>query len=133
LGTHSGVHRFTIGQRKGLGVAIGQPAYVTKIDAEKAVVHLGLAHDLDTHGALLEDFVAFDAAHVADANVLAKIRYRHAGVPARCDVLKNGRAIVWFEVPTRAVTPGQVCVLYRDDEVLGGGRIASSLQQWGTR
>ncbi len=127
VGTHDGLHRFTIGQRKGLGVALGKPAFVTQIDPETATVHVGGADGLFATGAEL------CALHLSDGVSLplsarVRVRYRHDGAKAR--VLPGdapGTARVVFEEPVRAVTRGQICVFYNDsDQVVGGARITAA-------
>jgi len=117
VGRHDGVHRFTVGQRKGLGVALGQPAFVTRIDAADATVHVGTKADFRATSATLRDVVlAPDVALPREA--LARVRYRHAGVRARVE-----GDVVRFLDPPGAVSRGQVAVLYDGDRVLGGGVI----------
>ncbi len=124
VGAHAGIHRFTVGQRKGLGVALGAPAFVTRIDPESATVHLGSEPALLASGADLEDVVlAVGVSLPFRARV--RVRYRHAGRTA--EVLRAGSgAVVHFEAPERAVTRGQVAVFYDGERVLGGGRIAAA-------
>ncbi len=124
VGAHAGVHRFTVGQRKGLGVALGKPAFVTRIDAASGTVHLGDGSALATDTAHLLD------VHLADGVLLprrarVRVRYRHEGTPASIVATTRG-ARVRFDEPVRAVTKGQIAVLYDGDRVLGGGRIASA-------
>src|SRR5262249_55002591 len=119
---HDGIHRFTVGQRKGIGVALGKPAFVTRIDAESATVHLGGDEALLAGGALLEDVVLAPGVALPCA-ARARVRYRHDGADAEVTQAANGRAHVAFREPVRAVTRGQVAVLYDGDRVLGGGRI----------
>lgn len=126
VGHHEGVHRFTIGQRKGLGVALGKPAFVTRIDAESGTVHLGDASELDASGAELDDLVLAPGASLP-TRAAVRVRYRHEPAPARVEADGPGRARVTFEGPVRAVTRGQIAVLYDGDVVLGGGRITRAL------
>ena len=122
VGSHDGVHRFTIGQRKGLGVAIGRPAFVVRIDPETATVQLGDKDSLQAVGAILSDVtLAEDVTLPCRANV--RVRYRHDAVPAYVEPFEDG-ARVTFEEPVRAITRGQTAVFYDNDRVLGGGRIA---------
>jgi tRNA-specific 2-thiouridylase len=124
VGEHAGVHRFTVGQRKGLGVALGRPAFVSRIDPESATVHLSEGGDaLVSTTADLEDVVLADGV-VLPRQARIRVRYRHDGANGR--VTRQGEAArVTFDAPVRAVTKGQVAVLYDEaDRVLGGGRIA---------
>jgi tRNA-uridine 2-sulfurtransferase len=124
VGQHDGIHRFTIGQRRGLGVAMGQPAFVASIDPAEATVRLGEARDVDARGALLRSIAWLDTP--AERRVTARIRYRHDGAAATVVPRERG-AEVRFDAPARAVTPGQICVLYDGDRVIGGGPIAHAL------
>lgn len=123
VGKHEGVHRFTIGQRKGLGVAIGKPAFVTSIDPETGTVHLGDESDLASAQARLEDVVLADEVTLpTDARV--RVRYRHEGGLGRVVTGDSpSTATVTFFEPVRAISRGQVAVFYEGDRVLGGGRI----------
>jgi len=130
VGTHGGVHRFTIGQRKGVGVALGKPVFVAGIDAATSTVRLGAPSDLETREALVRNVAWIDdrALSQGPRRVTARIRYRHDGTAATIDrvVEQGGEATrVRFETPARAVTPGQTCVFYDGDEVLGGGTLAT--------
>lgn len=124
LGTHRGFACYTIGQRKGLGIALGQPMFVSAIDPAANTVTLGPETAIFT-----SDLTAGDVhwiAGVAPANpiqVRAKIRYSAAAAPALVLPLADGRIEVRFKTPQRAVTPGQSVVLYDEDRVLGGGII----------
>ncbi|MBI2899418.1 MAG: tRNA 2-thiouridine(34) synthase MnmA [Planctomycetes bacterium] len=125
VGRHGGHQLFTIGQRKGLGVALGRPAYVVAIDAESNTVVLGEERDLERANLVARE-VNWIAAEprlgdAIDAEV--KIRYNHAGAEARVEPLEGGRARVVFAAPQRAIARGQAAVFYRGDEVLGGGWI----------
>ena len=124
LGRHDGVSGFTVGQRKGLGVALGERRYVTAIDAAANVVVLGDEADLfaDTVEAADVSWVA-GAPPEAGAAIEARARYGAKAAPARLLEAAEGRARVRFERPARALAPGQAIAFYRDDEVLGGGAI----------
>jgi tRNA-specific 2-thiouridylase len=121
VGKHQGVHRFTIGQRKGLGVALGSPAYVVDIDAATAVVRLGGADDLWHLGARLRDAKFMDDVALP-VRAAVKVRYRHEGAAATVQRDTDG-VYVEFDEPVRAVARGQVAVAYAGDRVLGGGTI----------
>jgi tRNA-specific 2-thiouridylase len=134
VGQHDGVFRFTVGQRKGLGVALGKPAFVTRIDADTATVSLGGADDLLAREAVL-DSLQLGAGVTLPLHARIRVRYRHEGAMGQIVRIEDraaegavgggqGRARVTFDTPVRAVTPGQICVFYNDDVVLGGGRIA---------
>ncbi len=125
VGEHVGVHRFTIGQRKGLGVALGKPAFVTRIDADAGVVHLGEDAALHAREAALADVVLAEGTTLP-LRARVRIRYRHDGQDATVEGLAGGEARVVFDAPVRAITPGQVAVLYEGECVLGGGRIVSA-------
>lgn len=125
VGTHGGVHRFTVGQRKGLGVALGTPAFVVGIDAETSVVRLGGSDELLHVGAKLAGAQFFDDVSLP-LQAAVKVRYRHAGVPATL-VRDEGGVRVTFEEPVRAVSQGQVAVVYAGDRVLGGGTIERAI------
>lgn len=124
LGRHRGVIHYTIGQRKGLGIAVGHPLYVCGLDTEKNRVILGENEDLFQDAVTAErvNLIAVDAMPVP-MRVEAKIRYRHTAQPALAWVSDDGLLHVKFDTPQRAVTPGQAVVLYQGDTVLGGGTI----------
>jgi tRNA-uridine 2-sulfurtransferase len=124
LGGHSGVAGFTIGQRKGLGLTSTSPMYVVDINADTASVIVGDATELE-HDRLEVSRVNFIAggAPIGPLRVTARIRHNQDPAPATVRALEGGRAEVIFDLPQRAITPGQSCVWYRDDEVMGGGVI----------
>jgi tRNA-specific 2-thiouridylase len=128
LGRHAGIHRFTVGQRRGLGLAAPRPLYVTGLDAGANRVVVGEAEELLAAGAALER-VSFAAGEAPGEPIAARVqvRYRDAGTPALVEPLPGGRARVRFERPVRAVTPGQAAVFYDGDVVLGGGWIAGAI------
>jgi tRNA-specific 2-thiouridylase len=124
LGSHEGVHRFTIGQRKGLGIATGIPLYVVKIDAESGDVTVGPRSALERLSltAAGVNWVSLDAPS-GWLPAAAQIRHRHRAAAGRVRALDDGRAEFEFEDPQSAVTPGQAVVFYDDDVVVGGGWI----------
>ncbi|AKT43437.1 tRNA (5-methylaminomethyl-2-thiouridylate)-methyltransferase [Chondromyces crocatus] len=130
VGQHHGVHAFTVGQRKGLGVALGRPAFVVGLDATAATVHLGDETALHAGGATLKDTV-WDDDVVFPLQAEVRVRARHDGAPAvierHVDPMGEASFVVRFVSPVRAVSPGQVAVAYRGDRVLGGGTIEASL------
>ena len=122
LGRHDGYARYTIGQRKGLGVAAGVPMYVTRIDPATATVTIGprdecLGRQLSVAGVNWHA----DVAGVFDAVV--QIRYNHTGSPARVMITGPHSFDVEFVAPIMAITPGQAAVVYQEDCILGGGWI----------
>ena len=118
---------FTIGQRRKLGIAVGEPRYVVGIDASSATVTIGAQRDLEVDRVALGD-VAFVAGRPpADRHLVAQVRYKGGGVPARLEEDSEGWSVV-FDAPVVGVAPGQTAVLYRGDEVLGGGRIERTAQ-----
>ncbi|MGO8971125.1 MAG: tRNA 2-thiouridine(34) synthase MnmA [Myxococcaceae bacterium] len=123
LGSHPGIHRFTVGQRRGLGLASAAPLYVERIDAERRQVVVGPASALERERFTLLKASWVDGCPAADETVLVRIRHRHAGAPARVSPLEGGKLSVELLQPVRAVTPGQAAVFYRGAEVLGGGWI----------
>ncbi len=132
IGTHTGIHRYTIGQRKGLGVANEKPLYVVQIERAKNRIIVGEANDLDSVGfeAKGVNWVAFDTpGEPVRANV--KIRYRHEPAPATIVALPNDNALITFDEPQRAITPGQATIFYNDDEVIGGGWIVRPIDHNG--
>lgn len=137
---HAGVHRFTIGQRRNLGVAVGKRAYVVGLNAESGEVTLGDKEQLLSNGAELEEFtLQKDVALPLQCH--ARVRYRGTLYPATvCPAAESvsagssagsqrGRAVVRFDEPVAAVVPGQFVVLYQGEQVVGGGRIARPLSQ----
>jgi tRNA-specific 2-thiouridylase len=123
LGAHEGVAGFTIGQRRGIGVAVGEKRFVTAIDPELNVVTIGPEEDLMSAGLVAEHVNWVDRAPDAPVRCDVKIRYRTPATPATVTPLPGGRAHVAFDAPQRAITPGQAAVFYTGEEVLGGGAI----------
>ncbi len=124
LGRHSGIINYTVGQRKGLGLALKKPMYVVEIDAASNRVILGDNDDLFERELTAGDFNWISGnAPEGEIRCTAKIRYKHAEAPATARVTENGNVIVTFDEPQRAITAGQSAVLYDGDTVLGGGKI----------
>lgn len=127
VGRHHGTHRYTIGQRKGLGVAWSEPLYVTGIDAERNVILVG-EQQLVYAGGLQAENVSWIVAPETDTFAAAcKIRYRHQPVACQVRLLAENSCEVTFDQPQKAITPGQALVFYRGDEVVGGGTIVRAL------
>ena len=123
VGHHAGIHNFTVGQRKGLGVATGSPLYVIELRGDKRQVVVGGDDNLRsrTLHAHRMNWIAFDSLD-APIRVRAKIRHRHESADAEVR-MEGDRAIVTFDEPQRAITPGQAVVFYDEDVVVGGGWI----------
>lgn len=126
LGEHGGVHHFTVGQRKGLGLSVGAPLYVLKLQPVDQRVIVGPREALEGREltATGVNWVA-GAPPVAPARVTARIRHRHQDAPATVVAVDATTAQVTFDAPQVAITPGQAVVFYDADEVVGGGWIAS--------
>ena len=124
IGEHSGIHNFTIGQRKGLGVATGSPLYVIQIGgANKQVVVGGDEHLYSrTFRARRVNLISVDDLH-EPMRVAVKIRHRHEPAPAMIERSGEDQIVVTFNEPQRAITPGQAAVFYDDEIVVGGGWI----------
>lgn len=124
LGQHTGIHRFTIGQRRGIGIAAARALHVIAIDAAKNRVVVGgqdqlLSQEFTAAGV---NWIAFDRPS-APVRANVRVRYRHTEAAATITALDDERVHVVFDEPQRAITPGQATVFYRDDEVIGGGWI----------
>jgi tRNA-specific 2-thiouridylase len=128
IGRHGGVHRFTVGQRRGLGLAAGRRLYVQSIDAERNQIRVAPAEALGSVGATLAgvSWIA-GAAPRGPQRASVRVRHHHAGAAATIEPLGPGRARLRFDAPVAAVTPGQAAVFYDGEVVLGGGWIAESL------
>jgi len=128
IGRHRGTHRYTIGQRKGLGIAWSTPLYVTAIDIEHNRVVVGEERYLAVDGLLAtETGWVVPPPATEEFRTTCKIRYRHQPVPCRVRLLPEDGCEVRFDEPQKAVTPGQSVVFYRDNEVLGGGIIVGAI------
>jgi tRNA-uridine 2-sulfurtransferase len=130
VGEHEGVHRYTVGQRRGIGISRPLPLYVVRVEPEANRVVVGEAEELLSYEftATGVNWVAFDAP---DAPVRAdvRVRYRHTEAPATLTPLEGARVRVRFDTPQRAITPGQATVFYRGEEVVGGGWIVKDGRQ----
>ncbi len=127
LGRHPGLPHYTIGQRRGLGIAAGKPIYVTRLDVKSNTVTVGEREALLRHG-LLADQVKLLVDRAQDVfRAQVQIRYLHQAADATVTLLDGEQMRVEFDEPQWAITPGQACVLYDGDVVLGGGWIGESL------
>lgn len=124
LGTHKGIVNYTVGQRKGLGIALGKPAYVVGLDIKNNKVILGGDEDVFSNSLISSDlnWISIEAPK-EPIEVTAKIRYSAPQAAAKVIPIEDGRVRVEFEKPQRAITPGQSVVFYDGDVVVGGGVI----------
>ena len=125
VGTHSGIERFTIGQRKGLGVALGDPRFVVRIEPETRRVVIGTRTELARHELTAGDanWLTDVAKHPHRFRCTAQIRYNSIAKPATVELLGSSRFHVQFDEPRHGIAPGQAVVCYDGDRVLGGGWI----------
>ena len=125
LGRHKGISHYTVGQRKGLNLAMGHPVFVVKIRPETNEVVIGDGRDVYASRVYCSrlNWMSIDGLHGQEMEVTAKIRYNHKGQP--CIIREAGEDLVEciFEEPVRAAAPGQAAVFYRDEYVVGGGTI----------
>ena len=124
LGHHDGIEFYTVGQRKGLGISAPNPLYVLELNAKENRVVVGPVENLesDTFGVERCNWIAFEDL-TESIEVTTRIRYNHSGTKATVEPGENGRATVRLHEPQRAIAPGQACVFYQDDLVVGGGWI----------
>ena len=128
LGTHKGIIRYTIGQRKGLGLALPASMYVTKTSVEENKVYLGFNEDLFSKELEATDINLIFADEIKEPiKCTAKIRYKHKEAPCTVWQTEKDRIHIEFDEPQRAITKGQAVVLYDGDTVLGGGTIEKCL------
>jgi tRNA-specific 2-thiouridylase len=133
LGRHRGIEHYTIGQRRGLGVAVSYPVYVHSIDAKNNVVVLAPSSALDSAGLLADDFVwAGDVVPPPECEPIeAMVKIRLASKPVKAKIRRNNpEGTEWevmFEAPQHAVAPGQSVVLYQDGVIIGGGIISKKI------
>jgi len=129
IGEHHGIAYFTVGQRKGMGIAAAHPLYVVAIDPERNTVIAGRNEDLYRRRLLAShlNWIAFDKP-AAPFQAKAKIRYKHTEAKCLIEPRDPDQVLVEFERPQRAVTPGQAVVFYDGEEVLGGGIIDRALE-----
>lgn len=126
LGDHTGIIGYTIGQRKGLGIAVGHPVFVTGKSAKDNTVTVGEGEDLYSTRLVARNInlIPFDTL-TAPARFCAKVRYRQQASPARVEQTGEDELTVEFDTPQRAISPGQSLVLYDGEYVIGGGKIIS--------
>jgi tRNA-specific 2-thiouridylase len=123
LGHHEGYEHFTVGQRKGLGIAFGEPRFVVRINPENRQVVLGLREDLATKSIRVHQVNWLADRPGDNFRCEVKVRYRQASEGCLVQVEEGDRATIIPDVPIMGVAPGQAAVLYNGDQVLGGGWI----------
>jgi tRNA-specific 2-thiouridylase len=127
IGEHAGVHNFTVGQRKGLGVATGSPLYVIQIKNDSRQVVVGKDEELYSRTMLTNRVNLISTAELGEPmRVAVKIRHKHQPAPAVIESAGSDQVRVTFDEPQRAITPGQAAVFYDGDIVMGGGWIEAS-------
>lgn len=125
IGRHEGITHYTIGQRKGLNLAVGHPVFVVEIRPDTNEVVIGESEDVFSSVLICNqvNWMAIDGLHGEEKQVVAKIRYSHKGASCIIREIDEDRVECVFEDPQRAITPGQAVVFYEGDYVVGGGTI----------
>ena len=133
IGSHKGFPFYTIGQRKGLNIALGYPAYVIRINKDKNIIRLGPVEDLNSSSMVIKDCIYHNTEELKDPELSVRIRYRSQPIKFNfnrvCDESlkpEENFILVDFPQPASAVTPGQSAVIYKDDIVIAGGIIADN-------
>ena len=130
LGTHQGIAFYTVGQRKGLGIAVGRPLYVLEIVPRENAIVVGEEDEVYSRGLVADDLNWVSVGEPTEPiRANARIRYRSAEVPAVAWMQQDGTLAVEFDEPQRAVSPGQAVVLYQGDRVVGGGTIKGAVSR----
>ncbi len=130
LGRHNGIINFTLGQRRGLGIAYPEPLYVVKIDPKENIVFVGEEKFLHNKKFKVRNlnWLAEDINALTEITALVRIRSNHQEEPATIKISHNNEAEITMISSTRAITPGQACVIYQDSRVLGGGWITKEIE-----
>ena len=123
IGKHDGIFSYTIGQRRGLGIAKGKPQYVVRIDPKSNRIVVGSEKDIYSKSLFVNNLTWVNNISEIEMKISAKIRYRHKENEASLVLKNQNEAVVNFTEPQRAITPGQAIVFYKESEVLGGGWI----------
>ena len=124
IGEHNGLHLFTIGQRRGINCPAANPYYVVRLDPANNRLIVGSKNDLLTDNCKVDGINWINDPPTAEIKISTRVRYRHKETPSTISPINAETAIVHFDSPEAAVTPGQAAVFYEGDEVLGGGFIA---------
>jgi tRNA-specific 2-thiouridylase len=129
IGRHKGIFSYTIGQRKGLGIAYKEPLYVVGIDKAKNAVIAGTKEEVKKRTFIAKELHWMGRSGLSNCGrFLVKIRYGHKKAPAIVEILNNGELKITFEKPQEAITPGQAAVLYKEDAVMAGAWISKVLE-----
>jgi len=123
IGEHQGLHHFTIGQRRGINIPSTEPYYVIRIDPRQNRLVVGSKQDTLRNDCIVNEINWIHKKPLQPIHIEARIRYRHKAAPSRLTPVSSTQALLHFETPQTAVTPGQAAVFYNGDEVLGGGWI----------
>lgn len=123
IGTHFGLHLFTIGQRRGINCPASEPYYVVRLIPERNCLVVGFKKNLVSRGCKVTEINWINAVPSTSFKAGVRVRYRHKEVPADVMPANDSTAVVHFDIPQKAVTPGQGIVFYQDDLVIGGGWI----------
>lgn len=123
IGRHRGIHCYTVGQRRGMGIAWSEPLYVVRIDVATNSIIVGVESELYCESLTIRHCNWIQPLQDEARELQCKIRYRHQQVPCSLTLLPENSAEIRFDNPQKGVTPGQVAVIYSGDEVLGGGWI----------
>jgi tRNA-specific 2-thiouridylase len=127
IGEHNGLHLFTVGQRRGINCPAAEPYYVVRLDAERNRLIVGSKKELLSSACRVTDINWIGEEPSGPLEVSTRVRYRSKEVPSTVIPQDNKTAIVRFDAPQSAITPGQGAVFYRDDEIVGGGWIEKSM------
>ncbi len=125
LGTHKGIHHYTVGQRRGLGISGDDPLFIIQIDGDRNRIVVGPEEYLYARGAVVENATLVEESGTLDEGEV-KVRYRSESVPSKFTI-EGGKIIVNFDKNIKSVTPGQALVIYRGERVLGGGVISERI------
>lgn len=125
VGRHEGIHRYTLGQRQGLNVALGVPAYIRSISAENGNIILTVDQNELMNDSFTVENISWTSGSCPPGELMVKVRYRSPAVACRIEKIDDSRVMVYPQQPLRAVTPGQAAVFYAGDILAGGGVIGN--------
>ena len=128
MGRHQGIHRLTVGQRKGLGLSSPHPLYVLEIDEVRKRVIVGYKEELGGKGLVADSINWVEPQEEKEISAVVQLRYRSPAVPCLVRAMRDGKCEVRFQGVFPPVTPGQAAVFYRGEQVLGGGWIETAIK-----